>query len=349
MSSYVESAIFEHIIKYFKLHRNINVIQTLKAVNNADVYYYFRPHLEEKLKPNSIVTVHHDLNETDKNLLIDDFLNRYKEAEVVVCLNSMQKIVLKEHGIENTIIIPHGYNHRVLTQKKYIHHQKLVIGFFSHFYPRFVKGEDYLVELSSELSPKLFEFVLVGKNRQILAKQLKQSGFECKTYENVPYFMFDELYKMIDCLLITSKYEGGPASFPEALATCTPVLTTKVGMANDFLNQEGVVILTSNIKEDVRTINKFFRNRKSMMDSLSTLKMDKLLKWDQVIDLYYHEFTKISSVDQKRKDVNIFQLYYQIYKYKYKTLYLKKRIILFFSLSINACKIFVANHPMKIL
>jgi len=214
--------------------------------------------LEDRLKSNSIVTVHHDLQDSDINLNLEVFINRYKEAQLVVCLNSIQQKILKEKGIFNTTVIPHGYNHNILkpTIKRKRVNRKITLGFFSSFYPRLVKGEDYLIELSKELSPKFFKFILVGSKRGELAKELIKSGFECEVYENLPYVLFQNLYQKIDVLLITSRFEGGPASLPEAIATATPVITTKVGMATDFLDFKGIKFLSREIENDKKVLEK---------------------------------------------------------------------------------------------
>ncbi|HFO4188992.1 TPA: glycosyl transferase family 1, partial [Escherichia coli] len=78
------------------------------AIDNADVYHYHRPHLESRLKENSVVTIHHDLYDTDPWLDYDKFHPRYMEAKKILCLNSSQQNYLNNKGLMNTEIIPHG-------------------------------------------------------------------------------------------------------------------------------------------------------------------------------------------------------------------------------------------------
>jgi len=320
MSSYVKSSIFEAIIKYIGISQDVTVFCTKNAIKGADVYFYFRPHLEAELISPSIVTVHHDLNESDPNLHISKFLSIYKQASLIVCLNSIQKGILKTYGIINTVVIPHGVN-RIFFKSdiEKIVCSKVSIGFFSHYYPRGVKGEEYFLKLAENLSRDQFRFILVGKDRGRLANELCDLGFECHVFERLPYHCFPKLYSLIDMLLITSEFEGGPASLPEALASNTQVFTTKVGMVNDNLNSSLVTLLTKNLAIDVKLISGFKRQVNNYQGA-----SDSLL-WVDVAFLYQEQFLNIS----KKNSFSLksyFSLLLESTRYKYHTFYLKKKI-----------------------
>ncbi|MED7820124.1 MULTISPECIES: capsular polysaccharide export protein, LipB/KpsS family [unclassified Francisella] len=297
-SSYVKSRIFEDIIEYFKRYSEFDIIVTLKSIKNASVYYYFRPHLEERLKPNSIVTVHHDLNDPDPNLNIKKFIDRYIEAFLVICLNNSQKEELQLYGIYNTIVIPHGYDPYMLSKKtSYIYKPKTVIGFFSSYYPRLVKGEKFLFKLFALLPKDDFKFILVGKRRKKTAVNLRSLGFECIVFESLPYRFLTKLYSYIDFLLITSTHEGGPACLPEALYTNTPVISTRVGMVNDFKG-EGIFFLTGNLSQDVSLLSRLSIDKKKVICDYMKKNANSLLSWENVIKWYDREFNGlIKSLD----------------------------------------------------
>ncbi|HIM76349.1 MAG TPA: glycosyltransferase [Campylobacterales bacterium] len=335
MSSHVNSSIFNHIIKYFEQYSKIKVIQTLRPVDNVGLYYYFRPHLESKLKQNSIVTVHHDLSDDDSNLNINKFIKRYKEAKLIICLNSNQKKVLSKYGVTNTIIIPHGYNSDILKIGKKQLHKKVTLGFFSSFYPRLVKGEEYLLSLFKNISSDNFDFILVGRKRERLAIDLRKYGFNCEVYENLPYILFNKLYKSIDCLLITSKFEGGPASVAESLATGTPIITMKVGIANDFKNDKGILFFSGIVEEDILLLYSLRDKIESMKAYINEKTRYKLMTWKEVISMYDKEFLKLfikSSVSYKDYLIPVIS-------YKLHTIHLKKRIIMFFNLFIDSLRL----------
>lgn len=322
MSSYVDSPIFNHMIEYLK-SSGIKAIKTVKPIQNADIYCYFRPHLEEELKSPSVVTVHHDLTDSNPDLHIEKFLKHYRKADAVVCLNSNQQNMLADLGVHNTVIIPHGYNSRVLSDVNHAYKensQKKTIGFFSHKYSRNVKGEGYLLELASKLSSDKYSFILVGKKRDLLCDDLRSLGFECQSFEFLPYSEFSRLYSLIDVLLITSNYEGGPASLPESLASGVPVFMTDVGMACDLRGHPYLTIMSGNADKDMILLERIVRegifNPKSFYNS-------RLITWKEVGNRYRSLFSRIR---RGKKASYCFKDVVYGFHFKTKTLYLKKRI-----------------------
>ena len=71
-------------------NRELSIIISEQPVENADIYHYHRPHLETKLVSPAVVTVHHDPEDIDRWLEPAKFEGRYREADMVVCLNSLQ-------------------------------------------------------------------------------------------------------------------------------------------------------------------------------------------------------------------------------------------------------------------
>lgn len=240
MSSGQQSKIFDDIMAYFIRHSHHD-LQHITSVNPRDgalVRHYHRPHLEEVLIKPCVVTVHHDLAEPDNWLAIEKFIPRYKEANVVICLNSVQKEILASQGIDNTVVIPHGYNEEYIKPNLNAPRHwngKVQIGLFSRRYPRKVKGEAYLLELMKRLDPAQFSFVLAGADRLITAGYLQSMGFETLCFEHAPYPVMADACQIIDVLLMVSRYEGGPANIPEAVAAGVPVYCNPVGMAKDFI------------------------------------------------------------------------------------------------------------------
>lgn len=269
MSSSVESNIFNDIIGYFSAHSptTIEHLQTVQPVGGAILRHYHRPNLEEKLMRPCVVTVHHDLTDDDTSLPVEKFLDRYREADRVICLNTLQQKYLHEVGIDNTVVIPHGYNDRFIQQRCNFDDKchasgtgsgengRIVIGLVSRRYPRKVKGEGYIYELVQRLDPQHFEFVLIGRGRTYDASVLERYGYRVTAYESVPYRVLASIYQHIDVLLMASWHEGGPANIPEAVAAGVPVLCNPVGMAHDLItdNSNGLH-LSMNASQDADRI-----------------------------------------------------------------------------------------------
>jgi len=323
MSNNVTSPIFDSLIKYLG-QENIKCIKTIAPVNNADVYYYFRPHLEVRLRPPCVVTVHHDLLDVDDSLVISKFIPRYLEADLIICLNSAQQDILRAYGITNTTVIPHGYNSDVFFFKHKIQKNKKTIGFISHFYPRLVKGEVHLINIAAHLPESDYKFILVGRNRKKLANKLIEIGFEVEVYEYLPYWLFGRLYKRLSCLLITSNFEGGPASLPEALASNTPVFSTSVGMVNDYKDSNLITILTGNAKDDARLI------KGAQPYDPCDLFFPKLLTYREVAEKYFNIFSLCACQQTISKKNDALKVFYFKYHYLYKTFYLKKKLRSYF-------------------
>ena len=301
MSSNTQSGIYDSLVAYFeKYATDCEIYKSEKPLEGMDIYHYYRPHLEKKLMDNSVVTVHHDLHDTDSWLSIDKFIERYKEAKSIICLNSNQEKILNNLGIENTIVIPHGYNENIfnINQKRiYNKSDKLKIGLISKRYGRKVKGEAYFYEIIKYLDNTKFEFILVGDGRIDDAYKLQQWGFSVEVYEYLPYRSFNSLYKSIDVLLMISLFEGGPANIPEAIVTKTPVFGFDIGMVSDYVkdNKNGI-ILTGDVKQDAKIMNSFAVDRnkfKKMIDECNK-HHPNLYSWQEVINKNVDVYKEIS-------------------------------------------------------
>lgn len=291
MSNDVRSGIFDAIMGYFKVFSvGVEYVVSVKPIDNADIYHYHRPHLEEALMPNSTATVHHDLNDTDSWLDPNRFYNRYRECRSVICLNSTQQQILNDLGIKNTVIIPHGYRQDIfkLNKKERLEGRKCRLGIISKRYGRKVKGEAYLYELMKRLSPEAIEWVFVGEGRSAEMYRARKLGFDAKVYEYLPYKVFGSLYESLDALIMCSWHEGGPANVPEALASGTPIIGFNVGMVKDFVIDDlNGKFLTGNPDRDLKIFSELFEEKKMIKalqnNIIENVKASRLLTWEECI------------------------------------------------------------------
>lgn len=314
LSKEVHSGIFEAIFRYFEKYSENKGVKHYFSVypkDDMDIYHYHRPNLEHTLLDNTFTTVHHDLMDTDPWLNFEKFLNIYKKMDRIVCLNREQQDILNSHGIDNTVVIPWGYNEDIfsINNKKlesYSENDKVCLGVISKRYGRKVKGEALLYELVKRLSPKDFKFILVGDGRSESTYYLSNLGYEVEGFDYLPYRVFNSLYESLDALLITSFYEGGPANVPEAFAKGVPIISTPVGFAQDFIiNNENGIILTKNPNEDAQSIesilDKEFLNK---LKSNAKKMRKKMLTWEDIVDKYNQEY-KLYIVNKLAKENNI--------------------------------------------
>jgi glycosyltransferase involved in cell wall biosynthesis len=292
LSQDIKSAIFDDIFRYFNEHSPAGVKQvpSIRPIEGADIYHYHRPQLEAELLKPSLITIHHDLNDPDDWVTFDKFLPKFKQADKIICLNSSQQKMLAEHGIKNTVIIPHGHNDKLLKNKRpkaFAPKDKITLGIFSKRYPRKVKGEAYFYELAKRLHNKHFRFMLIGGGRTTDGNYLRKHGFDVEVYEHLPYRVMVNAYHAIDYLLITSLHEGGPACVPEALATATPMITTKIGMAADMV-ENGIngIFLEFDADSDAEKLELIYENKNKIAEKLhngALLKAQNVSTWQDCV------------------------------------------------------------------
>lgn len=211
---------------------------------------YHRPQLENTLIAPCAAIVHHDLNDPTSDIDIDHLIDRYRECQVVFCLNKTQARQLNARGIKQTCVIAHGYHPDLLRVRERDRNCRVdppwTLGLFSRRYPSLVKGEAFLYELARQLPPQKIRFLMMGKDRSKDVEFLSSLGFDVQARRAQSYQDYIQAYHEIDALLMMSVAEGGPASVPECLAAGVPLFTRNVGMVPD-ISQD---IARDHIKDD---------------------------------------------------------------------------------------------------
>lgn len=298
MSSYKQSSIFNAIISYFEEYLKHDIIITNKEVHTGiDVYFYFRPHLSKKIKKNSVITVHHDLEDDGYDNKL--FIEQYRQATHIVCLNTNQYKYLNNLGFNNLHIIPHGYNENFSFKKEFKDKHKLDLGIVSKKYSRGVKGEALLKSLSLAFSPDEFTFTFIGEDREADAVRFSDKGFvsrhvKTSTYQDI----INGYIKYIDVLLILSEHEGGPACLQEGLATSIPVVSTKVGASLDFIEEGVNGFLVDNHPDSISKALHYIKiNYKHFFDVAKKHNVENkdLITWEEVVQKYENVFNTFDS------------------------------------------------------
>ncbi len=300
-SNNVHSGIFEDIFSYFRSYTDGQADHLVSAepMLSAHIRHYHRPHLEKKLIKPCVVTVHHDLNDPDEWLNIELFIERYKEADCVICLNSLQQQKLAQLGIYHAVVIPHGYNHELIDRARIqsrLKRPKFTIGLISKRYARKVKGEAYLHELAKRLDHERVGFLLVGDGRAEEAHQLRKLNFDVEVYERLPYPVLIDAYRSIDALAMISNFEGGPANIPEAAAMGVPVLANPIGMVPDLIeNDRHGIHLKMCPDDDAALIDELAQldsPRYAQLIISSKTPSDKLISWRESVQRNMCEYVK---------------------------------------------------------
>ncbi|WP_396587493.1 hypothetical protein [Bermanella sp. R86510] len=179
---------------------------------------------------------------------LDDYLNLF---DIVVCLNRKQVFYCDKRGIKNTLI-PHGSDFSPYKNLVHSEDDNPVMALVCDYYRGNVKGEKYFFELSERMSGVL-DFKVIGKG-------WRSSGVTSKNVEILNVDSYSELkshFHSVDIMFIGSRYEAGPASFPDAVNSNKYVIATPVGMVLDnFIEDISGHYLTFDLKKDLSNINK---------------------------------------------------------------------------------------------
>jgi glycosyltransferase involved in cell wall biosynthesis len=263
LSSYfLSSPIFDDLFRRLVAAAPGDIVlnKSVRPDRRAALHHYHRPHREIRLRVPSVVTVHHDPREHHPSLPLKRFLARWREAQQVICLNTLQRDLLAGYGLTQVEVIPHGVDRRIFPRptapRSADVEGPIRLGLISRRYQRGIKGEHRLEALFRGLDPRRFEFVFAGAGRAEDALHARAAGFAAQQWEALPYRLFGQLYRMIDVLLILSDFEGGPASLPEALGAGVPVLARPVGMVVDWLRdgESGLILEDATLVEQVAAL-----------------------------------------------------------------------------------------------
>jgi glycosyltransferase involved in cell wall biosynthesis len=128
--------------------------------------------------------------------------------------------------------------------------QKDGVGWGDGMEPKLIKGPDIFLAAIAELRKTVPAFVLLsGPARGYVKAGLERLGVRYAHHYAVDRDALAELFHALDLCFITSREEGGPMALMEAMSSGVPVVSTRVGMAPDLIEQ-GVTGALSN-SEDV--------------------------------------------------------------------------------------------------
>lgn len=167
------------------------------------------------------------------------------------------------YRLDKSIFFPQKENNELgikLLERYDIPLNRYVIGNFHrdsegenlHF-PKLQKGPDIFFQIVLDLFKKNYpiHILLAGPRRHWLRNQLKYHGVPYTFVGNLidtddinqnilPRETLNDLYACLDLVLITSRWEGGPYSILEGVATRCKVVSSRVGLAEDVLKPESI-------------------------------------------------------------------------------------------------------------
>jgi glycosyltransferase involved in cell wall biosynthesis len=171
--------------------------------------------------------------------------------------------------------------------------QKDGIGWGEGLEPKIIKGPDIFLEVVRRLKSQFPIFVLLsGPARGYMKNGLEKMGIPYRHILVNNYQEMRRLYHALDLYLVTSREEGGPLAVLECLATGTPIVSTKVGLAPDLIKHAWNGFLA-----DIEDIDGLVENTACLIESKdikrnfieNELQSIQPFDWSFIASRYYEE------------------------------------------------------------
>lgn len=106
--------------------------------------------------------------------------------------------------------------------------------------PKIIKGPDLFIEIIKQLKKKInnLHILLTGPGRNYLKKELKKNNVNFTHIYFNNYLELKKIYYALDLYMVCSRDEGGPKSILESMCCEVPVVSSKVGQAEDLIQHE---------------------------------------------------------------------------------------------------------------
>ena len=136
--------------------------------------------------------------------------------------------------------------------------------------PKLEKGPDIFIDYVKKVNnlKKNVHVLLNGWRRNYIINELKSIGIPFTYKELPPMGEVVEMYSATDLYIVGSRVEGGPQSIIECAMTNTPIVSTDVGIATKFLNNNCIFNPFDKDKE----YNVYFPTKEDLEYSASKIK-----------------------------------------------------------------------------
>lgn len=160
-----------------------------------------------------------------------------------------EKLVRIPIGVDTKLFHPPSEEER-LNARKDLHvpdghfcigsFQKDGVGWSDGLEPKMIKGPDIFLEAVDKIRREVPVYVLLtGPARGYVKKGLERMGVPYTHHFLDNFTDLARYFHALDVYLVTSREEGGPKAISESMASGVPILTTRVGMAPDIV-EDGV-------------------------------------------------------------------------------------------------------------
>ena len=208
-------------------------------------------------------------------------------------------------GVDLTHFEPYNLEKRMELKEKYnLPKNKTIIGSFQKdgvgweegIKPKLIKGPDTLCEVLHRIHSEIkIHVFLTGPARGYVKQKLREYNIPYTHIYLNNYLDIVECYNILDLYLITSRIEGGPQALLEGMATGVPLVSTKVGMASEII-ENGVNGFIAEV-DDIEMLYKYSKTILSKREVKETLVKNGLnivqnFGWEHIAKDYYNKIYK---------------------------------------------------------
>lgn len=168
-----------------------------------------------------------------KNWILESGIDPFKVFQIPIGINLnyfTQQTSKKKSETRETLSIP---------QDAFVigSFQKDGNGWGEGLEPKLIKGPDIFIKTIEQLKVKIPHLwvLLTGPSRGYIKKELEKLNIPYIHHFVKNYTGLADYYMALDLYLISSREEGGPKAVLESMATGIPLVTTKVGQAEDLV------------------------------------------------------------------------------------------------------------------
>ncbi len=280
--------------------KNFKLIHNIEEVNNAGVIHFATKYdidkiifLKKNKKIKKVLTYFHGddndlstLKKISSNQEYIDFIHTSCSITTQHLLKhgiKKSKIVQIPIGIEINDFVPMNEKQKREAKKAYgIKEDSFIIGSFqkdgngweSGDEPKLIKGPDIFCEAVKKLYEKNKNIlvILTGPARGYVKKRLAENQIPYKHLHFDDYVNLCNFFGILDLYIVASRLEGGPRALLESMAAGVPLVSTRVGMAPEIINDgqngylvevedvDGIVKKSQIIIKDKNIREKFIEN-----------------------------------------------------------------------------------------
>lgn len=212
-----------------------------------------------------VVTEHSSLINKKKISMTASFWGRkaYCHADQIICVSSALAKKVSMHFNKNSIIVPNIADNEefVLTQA-----EKDKFIFISVGSLTYGKGFDVLLHAFAagfSNGNVLLYIIGGGKYRKTLEKQIKKLNIrkQVKLFGILPRQQIQEMFAISSVFILTSRAETFGVAYIEAMSAGLPVIATRCGGPEDFVNEEnGLLVNVNDIDDTAIAMNYMYQN-----------------------------------------------------------------------------------------